>query len=217
MRKQTIKNMRRRQLTEAAFEVLKSHGIAGTTFDKVATEAGLSKGVVQHYFSGKEALFEAVLRESNAVARRCVTSLFAHCGTPQERLYAIVYGNFAPTIFQPEVCHAWICLCAQVPQNARYLRIQNVIHSRMHSNLMSALRGMVDSDLAEQIAFNLTTVIDGIWMRAALQAAPMTSHEALSHMEFALSKLFEGTSVDRSELASARDKLANVSDILFKS
>lgn len=216
MRKQTIKNMRRKQLTEAAFEILKTHGIAGTTFDKVAKEAGLSKGVVQHYFPGKEALFEAVLRELNAEARRCVTALFAHSDTPAERLYAIVYGNFAPTLFQHEICNAWVCLCAEVPQNARYLRIQNVIHSRMRSNLMSALRHMVEPTLAEQVAFNLTTLIDGIWMRAALQAQPMSSTEALSHLEFALNRLFHDTIVDKTDLQAAREKIAQVSAILFK-
>ncbi len=216
MRKQTIKNMRRKQLTEAAFEILKTHGIAGTTFDKVAKEAGVSKGVVQHYFPGKEALFEAVLREANAKARRCVTALFAHSDTPAERLYAIFYGNFAPPLFQPEFCHAWVCLCAEVPQNAQYLRIQNTIHSRMRSNLMSALRHMVEPALAEQIAFNLTTLIDGIWMRTALQAKPISPADAVSHMEFALNRLFRDTAVDSANLQAAREKIAQVSGILFK-
>jgi TetR/AcrR family transcriptional repressor of bet genes len=216
MRKQTIKNMRRKQLTEAAFDVLKTQGIGGTTFDKVAKEAGLSKGVVQHYFPDKEALFEAVLRESNAEAGRCVTALFAHSNTPTERLYAIIYGNFAPTLFQHEICNAWVYLCAEVPQNAQFLRIQNVIHSRMRSNMMDALRHMVEPDLAEQIAFILTTMIDGIWMRGALQTQPMSSDEALSHMEFTLKRLFRDTMVDSADLQAAREKIAQVSGILFK-
>lgn len=216
MRKQTIKNMRRRQLTEAAFEVLKMHGISGTTFDKVAKQAGLSKGILQHYFAGKEALFEAVLRESNAVTQQNVTTLFDHSETPWERLYAIIYGNFAPTIFQREVCHAWVCLCAEVPQNPQYQRIQTVIHSRMRSNLMSALRDLVDSPLAEQIAFNLTTMIDGLWMRAALQPIPMSSDQAIGHVEFALDRLFAGIPADEAERDFARDKISTVSSILFK-
>lgn len=216
MRKQTIKIMRRKQLTEAAFDVLKKHGISGTTFDKVAKQAGLSKGILQHYFSGKEALFEAVLRESNAVTQQNVTVLFGHSNSSWERLYAIIYGNFAPTVFQREVCHAWVCLCAEVPQNPQYERIQTVIHSRMRSNLMSSLRFLVDSSLAEKIAFNLTTMIDGLWMRAALQPEPMSSEEAISHLEFTLDKLFEGAKVDDSQRAMARDKISTVSGILFK-
>ncbi|MFY2825490.1 transcriptional regulator BetI [Ruegeria sp. MALMAid1280] len=216
MRKQTIKNMRRKQLTEAAFEILKTHGIAGTTIDRIAKEAGVSKGVVQHYFPGKEALFEAVLRETNAKARRCVTALLAHSDTPSERLYAILYGYFAPPFFQHEFCCAWVSLCAEVPQNAQYLRVQNAIHSRTHSNLMSALRHLVEPALAEQIAFNLTTLIDGIWMRTALQAKPISPAEAVSHMEFALNRLFRDTAVDSANLQAAREKIAQVSGILFK-
>ncbi|MBD0864125.1 MAG: hypothetical protein GDA36_00165 [Rhodobacteraceae bacterium] len=49
----------------------------------------------------------------------------------------MIYGNFAPTIFKPEVCHAWVSLCTQVAQNQQYQRIQTVIHSRMRSNFLA--------------------------------------------------------------------------------
>ena len=39
------------------------HGYAGTTIDRIAEQAGLTKGAVYYHFGNKEGLFEAVLRK----------------------------------------------------------------------------------------------------------------------------------------------------------
>ena len=215
MKKQTIKEVRQRQLTEAAFDVLKSHGIQGTTLEKVAKEAGLTKGVVLHYFADKDALVEAVMRDTNTRLKNCITALLEHSETPWERLYAVIYGNFAPSLFQKEVCHAWVCLCAEVPHNRQYQRIQTVIHARMRSNLMSGLRHLVSASEVDRMCASLTSLSDGLWLRAALQAGPISASAALSEIEFAIDKLFGGGMVIERDRSRARDKIANVANILF--
>ena len=45
-----ISDIRRRELRRAAVEVMRREGAAGTTLEKVAQEAGASKGIVLHYF-----------------------------------------------------------------------------------------------------------------------------------------------------------------------
>lgn len=216
LRKQTIRQVRKRQLTSAAFEVLKSRGLKGTTFERVAREAGLTKGVVLHYFADKDALIEAVLKESNAQTRNCVVSLMGHCDTPWERLYAIILGNFAPVIFQKEICHAWVCLCAEVPLNPRYQRIQSIIHARMRSNLLSALKDLVPAEEAEQIAFSLSVTSDGLWLRSAMQPVPLSHEEAMQQVEFALSRLFVPSPQQSAQRQAAFNKISAISAILFK-
>ena len=75
---------------------------------------------------------------------------------------------------------------------------------------------LVDSPTAENIAFNLTTLISGLWMRAALQPEPMTSQEAIAHLDFALDTLFRGETVDATQRRAAQDKIATISSILFR-
>src|SRR5262245_56183015 len=65
----SIEEIRRRELTEAAYEILQEAGIAGTTLAKVAECAGMSKGIVLHYFRDKDDLLEAVMRLANALLR----------------------------------------------------------------------------------------------------------------------------------------------------
>ncbi len=144
------------------------YGIRGTTLDRVATLAGVSKGVVLLYFKDKDALFQSVQRKTNSPLREGVTELFGHAETPEERLYAIIIGNFAPTVFVQEICHAWINLCADVPHNAQSQRIQTVVHARMRSNLFSALKDIVPQSDLEEEAMQITILIHGAWLRASL-------------------------------------------------
>jgi TetR/AcrR family transcriptional repressor of bet genes len=64
MRTNTIREIRRGELSRAAFEAVIRYGLRKTTLEKVGSIAGVSKGVVLHHFKDKGALLEAVFRRS---------------------------------------------------------------------------------------------------------------------------------------------------------
>lgn len=178
-----ISDIRRKELRQAAFVVLQREGAAGTTLEKVAAQAGASKGIVLHYFHSKQELFEHAMREANTVLREAVVARLKLARTPAERLNAIIEGNFEPHLFQPSVCHAWLSLCAEVPRDAKLARIQTVLHARMRSNLMSALRDLAPPDAAEAIALGITALIDGLWLRLGLHSAGLSRLEAIDQVK----------------------------------
>jgi AcrR family transcriptional regulator len=51
----------RGQLIEVATRLFAEHGYEGTSIEAVLSAAGVSRGALYHHFSGKEALFEAVV------------------------------------------------------------------------------------------------------------------------------------------------------------
>ncbi|WP_343563978.1 transcriptional regulator BetI [Kiloniella sp. b19] len=214
--RKSIEVLRRKELTDAAFEVLFETGIRGATLERVARKAGVSKGVLLHYFKDKDAVFETVLRKSNALTGEGVAHLLRRSQSPWERLYAIVLGNFSPVVFQKQLCHAWICLCAEVPYNEKYQRIQTVIHSRMRSNLYSALRTVVVEDQIERVVFNISTLIDGIWLRAGLQTNGMSRTKALQEMLFGLEKILPDDPRTTEERKLAYEKMEMISSIIFE-
>ena len=57
------KDARPQELIDAALALFGEHGYAQTRLDDVAARAGISKGTVYLYFSSKQDLFEAVVRE----------------------------------------------------------------------------------------------------------------------------------------------------------
>lgn len=55
---------RREQLMAAAVEVLAAHGYTGATADAIARRAGVSKGLLWHYFVDLDELFEMTARRT---------------------------------------------------------------------------------------------------------------------------------------------------------
>lgn len=215
MAKRSIGEIRRAELSQAAFEALVQHGIRGTTLDRVAKLAGVSKGVVLHHFKDKDALFEGVQRKANTVLRDCVSELLHHADTPLERLYAVLVGNFAAPVFQQEICHAWISLCSDVPHNRQSQRIQTVVHARTRSNLMSALRYLVAINDAPRVAFHLRTVMDGIWLRASFQIEPMQGEQGVAEMDFAARHLLEGQGIKAEDFDAALAKMQGLAALIL--
>lgn len=182
MRLSRIGDIRRKELRQAAFEVLQREGMAGATLEKVAAHAGASKGIVLHYFRNKQELFEHAMREANARLRDAVIERLRTARSPRERLEAIIEGNFEDRFYQPSICHAWLSLCAEVPREPQLARIQKVIHRRMRSNLLSALGNLLPEAEREEVVMAITALIDGLWLRLGLDAQGIDRAGALAQL-----------------------------------
>ncbi len=191
MGKKQISALRRHELIVAAYKVMQTSGITGTTLLNVAKEIDSSKGIVLHYFKNKDDLIEHTMRYANAVLRQDVVALLQSAKTPKERLEAIIKGNFSEESFRPEIAHAWLSFCAEVPRNKQYSRLQAVIHARMKSNLMFSLKEITSRKKAEEIAFGVTTMIDGIWLRCGLQHGGIERNFAIQKTQGYLEKMLK--------------------------
>ncbi|RUX44321.1 MAG: transcriptional regulator BetI [Mesorhizobium sp.] len=178
-----LSDIRRKELRQAAFAVLEREGIAGATLEKVAAQAGASKGIVLHYFRSKQELFEHAMREANAVLCHAVIARLRRARTPMERLDAVIEGNFEEHLFRAPLCHAWLSLCAEVPRDEKLARIQKVIHARMRSNLLSGLRGLTSPDVADEIVIGVTALIDGLWLRLGLRPGSVSRELAVRQVK----------------------------------
>ena len=84
MRLTKISDIRRAELRRAAFEVLQKEGMAGATLERVAAQAGASKGIVLHYFASKQELFEHAMREANLKLAEVVVARLKRASSPRE-------------------------------------------------------------------------------------------------------------------------------------
>ena len=55
-------DLRRRQLIEATIDTMAAEGFAATTLAAIGQKAGVSPGLIAHYFVDKDGLLEATLR-----------------------------------------------------------------------------------------------------------------------------------------------------------
>ena len=217
MRSSSIRNIRRAELSVAAFEAVIEYGLRRTTLDKVGDKAGLSKGVVLHHFKDKSALLAAVFRRSNSLLSESVIELYKHAETPYERLWAIIVANFFGSIFNHRVCQAWVSLISEVPHNHECQRIQIANNNRISSNFRHELKHLLNPEETRAASKQLGLLIDGLWMRGGLSAEPIESSTAISDMEFALSKLVPFDEVSALKHHNARKKIEEMAKIVLGS
>ena len=213
MQARSISSIRRSELSQAAFEAVIRYGLRGTTLEKVGEIAGVSKGVVLHHFKDKSALLEAVFRRSNSVLSMSLLRLYRHAESPYERFWAIAYANFSETIYNREVCQAWVSLLAEVPHNAMCQRVQAANNARIKSNLSHELRHFLEGDRVPEVANLLGNLIDGIWVRAGLFAITPDCEKALNEFEFTTLYLVGASLDEEKHHKDAREKIKTIAKI----
>ena len=99
MPKVGMQPIRRRQLIDATLDTINEVGINDATIAQIARRAGVSTGIISHYFKDKNGLLEATMRDITRQLRDAVSSrLKPLAGAATEaRLLAIVEGNFDDT------------------------------------------------------------------------------------------------------------------------
>ncbi|MEX0304377.1 MAG: transcriptional regulator BetI [Leisingera sp.] len=210
MKRNKLWRLRTEEYSKAAFETLSEEGLSGTTVEKVAKRAGVSKTNVLHYFGNKARLLEMALRYGNADLAREVSALLIRSNTPWERVYSVIEANFSRQFFTPKIAHAWLSLLAEIPYNPSYQRIQTAIHQRMRSNLMHALEQLADRERAEEVALAISVMIDGLWLRCGLHEGGIGRDTALQQMELLMESLFPNSP----ERLAAKARIDEIQSIL---
>src|SRR5215470_20083085 len=173
---------RRVQLVEVTIDSLAEVGYVGTTLAVIARRAGVSAGLVAHYFGDKDTLLSAAFRTlaRSLAARMRARLALAH--TPRARVQAVIDTNLAPEEFDRRSGTAWLAFWGQVLHVRGLKRVQTAYQRRMLSNLRHDLRRMIPAEDARSLAAMIAALIDGVWLRAALsewQEADSESARAL--------------------------------------
>src|SRR6202012_70870 len=153
---------RRSQLIEVTIDSLAELGFVGTTLAQIAGRAGVSPGLVAHYFGDKDGLLAAAFR---SLARRVGTQVRArlrHAATPRGRIQAVIDANLAPEEFERRTGTAWLAFWGQVLHVAPLKRIQSVYQRRTLSNLRNYLKRLMPPDEAHSLAAMIAAMIDGV-------------------------------------------------------
>ncbi len=170
------------QLVEVTIDSLAEVGYVGTTLAQIARRAGVSPGLVAHYFDDKDGLLEAAFRTLARTLAARVRARLALARTPRGRVQAVIDTNLAPEEFDKRTGTAWLAFWGQVLHVRGLKRVQTAYQRRMLSNLRNDLRRLIPGEDARSLAAMIAAMIDGVWLRAALsewQEADSESARAL--------------------------------------
>lgn len=162
-----IRDIRRRELLQAALEIIKREGLPATTLSRIAAEAGVSKGIVHHYFTGKDQLIEETMRYAHSRRHDDLVQRLRGARDPQQRLSAVISVILDERYFQHGFCRAWVSFKAGTYSSIALARLHRAIHRREWSNLVHALAGFQPKPVARNTAFAIKAMVEGYRFRLA--------------------------------------------------
>ncbi|WP_028111863.1 transcriptional regulator BetI [Ferrimonas kyonanensis] len=167
------KDVRRQQLILATMASIAQHGLHNTTIVTISNHAGMSSGIISHYFGGKQGLINATVRHLFDQLKQALLSRLSQGSlSPRERLLMIVEANFTQVQRSLPATKTWISFWEQSMHEPVLARLQRVNHRRLHSNLSHGFGLLMPRHQARQLASQTAAMIDGFWLRSALSPDP---------------------------------------------
>lgn len=174
---------RRQEILLAARRCLARGGMYGFTVAEIATEAGISNGLIGHYFPSKDELLAATYEaEAERLVAASRAAVAASGNDPDSRLVALVESAFSPDIFDEETAAVWLALWAQVRMNPAL----SSAHRDLYADYRRAFAKAMTRAAAERglrldtraIAADISALIDGLWLQWALDPLLFTPCQA---------------------------------------
>ena len=182
MPKVGMQPIRRSQLIHATLEAVDQVGMGDASIALIARLAGVSNGIISHYFQDKNGLLEATMRHLLSALSKAVRERRAalYDDSPRAHLRAIVEGNFDDSQVNGPAMKTWLAFWATSMHQPALRRLQRVNDHRLYSNLCYQFRRQLSADDARAAARGLAALIDGLWLRGALTGDAFDTDEALN-------------------------------------
>jgi len=183
MPKLGMEPVRRKALVDAALKAIGEHGSLTVTMSQIARNAGVSPALAHHYFGSKEQLLIETIRSLLRQLRDDTAAALARATTPAERISAVIRVSFQADQFAPETVAAWLAFYSEAQRSEATRRLLIVYARRLRSNLVDALTALTDRNNAERIAEGTAAMIDGLYIRQSLKAAPLSIDASVTLVE----------------------------------
>ena len=176
---------RRQDLIDACAKRLAQEGGAGATVRAICAEAGVSPGLLRHYFDGIDDLVAATYRAVGERVAAALDAAVAEAGPgPRARLSAYVVASFQPPIADPALLATWIAFWSLVKVDPRIAALHGDIYGGYRVGIEALLaENGVPADERRLKAVAITALVDGLWLELCLAPQAFTPDEAAAMAE----------------------------------
>lgn len=174
---------RRQSLIAACAACLAQDGARGASVRAICRRAGVSAGLLTHYFAGIDDLVQATYRDTNERVNAAVGAAVAAAGDdPCDRLAAYVTASFRPPVLDPQLLATWLAFWSLTKSDPVVAALHAELYADFRQGLEDLLRECLPDATADRVrlaAVGLTALIDGLWLELCLVAdGPFTPAEA---------------------------------------
>lgn len=162
---------RRAALIRATLELIAEAGPQAATVRAIAAEAGLTQGMIRHYFSTKEELVNAAYEAHMQAQTEASEASAGGAGTARARLAHFVAGSVTPPVADPRAVSLWAGFihmirrdpAMHVTHRDSYLRYRDRLQRLLSDALAESGRPVPEAE-ARRLAIACNAVIDGLWL-----------------------------------------------------
>jgi AcrR family transcriptional regulator len=172
---------RRRKLIAAAIRCLGREGMPGFKVERICAAAGVSLGLLNHYFPSKDELLIAVYRaalyeDTNEKIAAALSGGARHDAAA--RLIQVADTMIDPAYLRPSNLNVWLALWSEIVVNPRLKRAHRTLYHQYIEALAKVIQAVAkDRRLkidAPALARNLTALVDGLFLECALDRKAIT-------------------------------------------
>ncbi len=168
---------RREDLILATLDCIAESGIQGATVRQIATRAGVTGGLIRHYFSGKDQMLQEAYRKVMGGMTDMAIAAAAGGETARARLQRFIIANVTPPVTDPRTLSLWAAFISHIQTDPSFA----AIHRENYLAFLKALEELLTAFFQEEgrqvtgaqcrgFAIALNALVDGLWLEGTLAA-----------------------------------------------
>ncbi len=184
MARPNVKDKRKAQLIGAALDSIAKRGLMETTITHISKGAGMSRGIVNFYFTSKEMMLREALKtlidEYEAEWRE---AFLKANGEATERLQALIIIHFSKKLCSAKRLNIMSVFWGHAATQAAYRHLLEAADQRIETALTETIAHALSSPLEEarNVATQLHALIRGLWLSFLLNPKDSLREELIAH------------------------------------
>ena len=176
---------RRDDLIAACLRSLAARGREGASVRRIAAEAGVSVGLIHHYFPSVDELVAAAYRRIAGRLAEDIEAEVAKARTPTARLEAFIATSLSSPAVEASVLNAWLTFWSMIRSapavKAAHDETYGAYRARLETILTELAGDVAEPDFDVALAaLGLTAMLDGLWLELCLNPTALAQDQALA-------------------------------------
>lgn len=164
---------RRDQLIAAALDLIAESGTDGATVRAIAARAGVTQGLIRHYFSSKEDLTRAAYDTlMSKMTEASMASLLSRPPSPEAELAAFVVTTLSPQLTGQREFGLWSGFIRMVLRDAEMAEIHEANYLAYRDELQTLIAALPgagdDPEMHRRLAIACNGLLDGLWLEGSV-------------------------------------------------
>jgi len=186
-----IAAIRKRQITHAAYEIIAEKGYHNFTMMDIAKRAGVSSGLIHHYFKDKENMLVTLLREMQQNIRTTLEKTMEDITDPYQKLDIFLDQAFGLVENEKEYIYVTFDFLTQIKYNERMRRILTKLYRGYRETCAEILREGKEQGIfvaldEHYMAALIVSIFLGIWEQYIIDSTAFFYREYTIKMKSAI-------------------------------